>query len=110
MIKWAKFTRPSWTKDDKGFFYSRYPESPSPRVYGEGSAQAGLAAYEAHLGKAFDALADRDDKLLAKYSSMDVARRSSSVPFSSTPFFRSSPVSLARPMPLIKRLRIWILW
>ena len=40
-------------------FYSRYPESPSPRVYGEGSAEAGLAAYEAHLGRAFDALADQ---------------------------------------------------
>ena len=40
-------------------FYSRYPESPSPRVYGEGAAEAGLAAYEAHLGKAFDALADQ---------------------------------------------------
>ena len=40
-------------------FYSRYPESPSPRVYGEGSAEAGLAAHQAHLGKAFDALADQ---------------------------------------------------
>ena len=40
-------------------FYSRYPESPSPRVYGEGAAEAGKAAYEAHLGKAFDALADQ---------------------------------------------------
>ena len=40
-------------------FYSRYPESPSPRVYGEGAAGVGLAAYEAHLGKAFDALADQ---------------------------------------------------
>jgi len=40
-------------------FYSRYPESPSPRVYGEGSAEAGKAAYEAHLGKAYDALDDQ---------------------------------------------------
>jgi len=40
-------------------FYSRYPESPSPRVYGEGAAEAGKAAYEAHLGKTFDALADQ---------------------------------------------------
>lgn len=40
-------------------FYSRYPESPSPRVYGEGAAEAGKAAYEAHLGKGFDALGDQ---------------------------------------------------
>ncbi len=39
-------------------YYSRYPESPSPRVYGEGSADAGLAAYEAHLGGPFAALDD----------------------------------------------------
>ena len=40
-------------------YYSRYPESPSPRVYGEGAAQAGVAAYEAHLGGPFAALADQ---------------------------------------------------
>ena len=30
-------------------WYSRYPESPSPRVYGGTAAAEGLAAYEAHL-------------------------------------------------------------
>lgn len=33
--------------------WSAFPESPSPRVYGEGAAEAGRAAYEAHLGRRF---------------------------------------------------------
>lgn len=37
-------------------WYSRYPESPSPRVYGETAAAEGLAAHEAHLGRAYAAL------------------------------------------------------
>ncbi len=37
----AALTARSW--------YSRYPESPSPRVYGESAAAEGLAAHEAHL-------------------------------------------------------------
>ncbi len=36
--------------------YSRYPESPSPRVYGETAAADGLRAYEAHLGARYAAL------------------------------------------------------
>jgi len=34
-------------------YWSAYPESPSPRVYGEGTAEAGKAAFEALLGKQF---------------------------------------------------------
>jgi len=40
-------------------WWSRYPESPSPRVYGETAAADGLAAYEAHLGRRYAALADQ---------------------------------------------------
>ena len=43
VIKWAKFTRPSWTKDDKGFFYSRYPEPA-----GKTEAGAALRAANEH--------------------------------------------------------------
>ena len=35
-------------------YWSAYPESPSPRVYGESAAADGLAAYEAHLGSRFE--------------------------------------------------------
>ena len=35
-------------------YWSAFPESPSPRVYGEGAAEAGRAAYQAHLGKRFE--------------------------------------------------------
>jgi phenylacetic acid degradation protein paaN len=40
-------------------YFTRYPESPSPRVYGEGAAEQGKAAFEAHLEKPFQALADQ---------------------------------------------------
>jgi phenylacetic acid degradation protein paaN len=39
-------------------YYSKYPESPSPKVYGETAAADGLAAYQAHLGKQYVGLAD----------------------------------------------------
>ncbi|MGH8835521.1 MAG: phenylacetic acid degradation protein PaaN [Actinomycetes bacterium] len=34
-------------------FWSAYPESPSPRVYGETAAAEGLAAYQSYLGNRF---------------------------------------------------------
>ncbi|MBX6358270.1 MAG: phenylacetic acid degradation protein PaaN, partial [Micromonosporaceae bacterium] len=34
-------------------YWSAYPESPSPKVYGETAAKAGKAAFEAYLGKKF---------------------------------------------------------
>jgi len=35
-------------------YWSHFPESASPKVYGEGTAEAGKAGYEALLGKPFD--------------------------------------------------------
>jgi phenylacetic acid degradation protein paaN len=40
-------------------WHSRYPESPSPRVYGEGAADAGRQAFEAHLTRRFSELEDQ---------------------------------------------------
>ena len=40
-------------------YYSRYPESPSPRVYGQEAAPQGYAAYEGHLGRRYEALASQ---------------------------------------------------
>jgi phenylacetic acid degradation protein paaN len=37
---------------DRGY-WSAFPESPSPKVYGEGAAEAGRAAYDALLNKPF---------------------------------------------------------
>ncbi len=28
LVKWVKFSQPSWTNDGRGFFYSRFPEPP----------------------------------------------------------------------------------
>ena len=38
-------------------WFSRYPESPSPRVYGQDAAADGQAAFEAHLGEDYRGLA-----------------------------------------------------
>ena len=40
-------------------YFTRYPESPSPRVYGETAAADGLHAFEAHLGSEFSTLGDQ---------------------------------------------------
>lgn len=40
-------------------YFSAYPESPSPRVYGEGSAERGQAAHEQSLHRDFAALTDQ---------------------------------------------------
>ena len=40
-------------------YYSRYPESPSPKIYGENAAAEGLAAYQSHLDAPYAALASQ---------------------------------------------------
>ncbi|MBK7720825.1 MAG: phenylacetic acid degradation protein PaaN [Austwickia sp.] len=40
-------------------YYSAYPESPSPKIYGETAAADGLAAYEAHLNAPYENLASQ---------------------------------------------------
>ena len=40
-------------------YYSRYPESPSPRVYGETAAQDGLEAFEKARNASYSPLADQ---------------------------------------------------
>ena len=40
-------------------YFSRYPESPSPRVYGENAPADGVVAFEAHVGSDFSALGDQ---------------------------------------------------
>jgi prolyl oligopeptidase len=35
VLKWVKFTEPSWTKDNRGFFYSRFPEPTGKSTGGE---------------------------------------------------------------------------
>lgn len=38
-------------------YYSAYPESPSPKIYGETAAKDGLAAHQAHLDAPYEKLA-----------------------------------------------------
>ncbi|MGH3413437.1 MAG: phenylacetic acid degradation protein PaaN [Marmoricola sp.] len=52
--------RAQQTARDRTFF-SAYNESPSPRVYGEGSAEAGQQAYDALLGNRLDLPGHPDD-------------------------------------------------
>jgi prolyl oligopeptidase len=47
-VEWMRFSNLSWTKDGKGFFYSRYPEPPKGRVFE--AALSGHALYYHRLG------------------------------------------------------------
>src|SRR5204862_3570125 len=45
---WMRFSNIAWTKDSKGFFYSRYPEPPKNKVLE--AALAGHAVYYHRVG------------------------------------------------------------
>jgi prolyl oligopeptidase len=47
-VRWMRFSNLSWTKDNKGFFYSRYPEPPRNKVLE--AALSGQALYYHRVG------------------------------------------------------------
>lgn len=47
-VHWVRFSDLSWTRDSKGFFYSRYPEPPTHKVLE--AALSGQAIYYHRLG------------------------------------------------------------
>ncbi len=47
-VRWVRFSNISWTKDSKGFFYSRYPEPPRNKVLE--AALSGHAVYYHRVG------------------------------------------------------------
>ena len=47
-VKWMRFSELSWTRDSKGFFYSRYPEPPAGKVLE--AALSGHALYYHRVG------------------------------------------------------------
>jgi len=47
-VRWMRFSDLSWTKDSKGFFYSRYPEPPKGKVLE--AALSGQAVYYHRVG------------------------------------------------------------
>ncbi len=48
LVEWMRFSDLSWTKDSKGFFYSRYPQPPKGKVLE--AALADQALYYHHVG------------------------------------------------------------
>jgi prolyl oligopeptidase len=48
-VRWMRFSGISWTKDSKGFFYSRYPEPPKNKVLE--AELTGQAIYYHRVGK-----------------------------------------------------------
>jgi len=50
IVRWMRFSGFAWTKDSKGFFYSRYPEPPAGKVLE--AALSGQALYYHRVGTA----------------------------------------------------------
>ncbi len=53
-------------------YWSAFPESPSPRVYGEGTAEAGAADFRAYLGEDFPLDQPADDRVATESSPFGV--------------------------------------
>jgi len=66
-LRWVKFSNMSWTRDNKGFFYSRYPEPPKGKVLE--AALANQALYYHRVGTP-----QSEDKLI--YARKDLPSRS----------------------------------
>jgi prolyl oligopeptidase len=56
-VRWMRFSDLSWTKDGRGFFYSRYPEPPKDKTFE--AALSGHALYYHRVGTS-----QRDDVLI----------------------------------------------
>jgi prolyl oligopeptidase len=68
VIKWVKFSGPSWTKDNKGFFYARFPE-PDQAVNQTFAKLAYQKLYYHRLGEA----QDKDQKVYERLEDPDLA-------------------------------------
>ena len=86
-------------------YFSRYPESPSPRIYGETAAADGLVAFEAHLASDFSALgyqptggafagtamSPSGPELLVRYTRLGVAEVISAASHAQPPWHPAGP-------------------
>lgn len=55
-VRWVKFSEVSWTRDDKGFYYSRYPEPPQGKAISQQVSNQKLYYHELGTDQAQDKL------------------------------------------------------